>query len=308
MRKFFKYFTFLFTIILIAGCSDVDNPQPDEDSQNIVNHVVFIGLDGWGGYGFDISRLPTISSLLDLGVWSLNKQAVLPSGSGQNWTSMFMGVPPAIHGYSNWDSTAPSISYDFEIKNKIFPTIFQVVRDQLPDSEIGVFYQWESIKYFVDTLSVDIFECVPLDLGHEIITNSFTDYILKKKPTLCAIVYDDPDHTGHQHGYFTEGYYDILIKLDACISKIIQTTKEAGIFDKSVFIITSDHGGIGYSHSGDTPDELDTPFIMFGNGIKKLGRVDNTLVQYDIAPIIAGVLGLKTPNVWIGNKHIEFKE
>lgn len=49
---------------------------------------------------------------------------------------------------------------------------------------------------------------------------------------------------------------------------IVQATKEAGKYDNAVFIITSDHGGIGYSHGGDSPDELDTPFLMFGKNVK----------------------------------------
>lgn len=289
---------------VLSSCGKEDGPINDDDT-NGIQHVFFIGLDGWGGYNLDVSKMPFFSTLLDLGVWSMNKQAVIPSGSGQNWTTMFMGAGPDIHGYTEWDSKSPSISYDFQVKNNIFPTIFQVLKEQKEQSEIGVFFQWDNIRFFVDTLSCNKICNVVLEQGHDSITDSIKCYIVEKKPTLCAVVYDDPDHTGHQYGYFSDNYYETLSCLDLCIREIVQATKEAGIYDNAVFIITSDHGGIGYSHGGDSPDELDTPFLMFGKNVKKTGRIENVLMQYDIAPIIANLLVLTIPDLWIGDKHPE---
>lgn len=308
MNRLYKILVLPFVLSIFLGCSVTDDPYGDNELLNPVKHVVFIGLDGWGGHNFEISKMQHLSSLLEEGVWTLEKKAVLPSGSGQNWCSMFMGVSPDIHGYTEWDSTTPSYTYGFEIKNNIFPTIFQVLKEKEPDSEIGVFFQWEGIKYFVDTLSVDHVSHIPLEKGHEFMTDSVKTYVSTKKPTLCAIIYDDPDHTGHQSGYFTEEYYMILQKLDCYISEIVQAVKTSGYYDETVFIITSDHGGLGYSHSGDTPEEINTPFIMFGRNVKSLGRVNTSVVQYDVAPMIANVLGLEEPELWIGNNHQEFFE
>ena len=265
----FLKLSLLLLACLLVGCTDNDNPIEDPISQKTVRHLVFIGLDGWGGYNLDLTKMPTIFSLKEQGVWTLSKQAVMPSGSGQNWTTMFMGVGPEIHGYTNWDSTAPSIQYDFDVKNNIFPTVFQILREQKPESEIGVFFQWDKIRYFVDSLSVSYMRSIPLIKGHECITDSVKKYITDKKPTLCAVIYDDPDHTGHKEGYFSEKYYDVLIKLDSCINEIVKTTKQVGIYDETVFIITSDHGGLGNAHGGDSPNEINTPFFMFGRSVKK---------------------------------------
>lgn len=290
----------------LTGCSDSDNPT--EEVNKSKHHIVFIGLDGWAGYNFDINRMHYVSSLLNEGVWTLEKQAVLPSGSAQNWCSMFMGTSPDIHGYTEWNSTSSSYNYSFEVKNNIFPTIFQVLKEQVPDSEIGVFFQWEGIKYFIDTLSVDYVKHIPLELGHVCITDSVKTYFVKKQPTLCAVIYDDPDHTGHQSGYFTEEYYSALEKLDTCIYDIINSVKQAGCFDETVFMITSDHGGKGISHGGNSPEEMNTPFIMFGRKVKRIGKVDTPMQQYDVASIIAEILDLKQPVLWIGDCHSIFFE
>jgi arylsulfatase A-like enzyme len=87
---------------------------------------------------------------------------------------------------------------------------------------------------------------------------------------------------------------------DEHIGKIVEAVKEAGIYDETVFIITSDHGGIHNGHGGKTMLEMETPFIISGKGVKKGLVFDESMMQFDIAPTIARIFRLKTPQVWIG--------
>lgn len=91
-----------------------------------------------------------------------------------------------------------------------------------------------------------------------------------------------------------------LEQTDKWIGEIIQAVKEAGIYEKSVFIITSDHGGIKTGHGGITKDEMHTPFVISGNNIRSGKQIETPMVQYDVAATIAFIFDLKTPIVWTG--------
>lgn len=77
-----------------------------------------------------------------------------------------------------------------------------------------------------------------------------SSYIKEKHPALVAICYDGPDHTGHTAGHDTPEYYEKLKELDMYVGQIVQAVKDAGMLDDTIFILTSDHGGIDKGHGG----------------------------------------------------------
>ena len=260
-------------------------------------HVVFIGLDGWGAYSLPKADMPNVKKLMEDGAYTLKKRSALPSSSAINWASMFMGAGPEL----------PSRVLN---KNGIFPTVFQLLRDARPEAEIGCLYEWEGIKYLVDTLSLSyhyhVADCnkTPKELG-----NMASSYIKEKHPALVAICYDGPDHTGHTAGHDTPEYYEKLKELDMYVGQIVQAVKDAGMLDDTIFILTSDHGGIDKGHGGKTMQEMETAFITSGKNIKKGLRFDDvSMMQYDVASTIARIFHLEQPQVWIGRPmEIVFK-
>ena len=63
-------------------------------------HVVFIGLDGWGAYSVPkAADIPNIRFLMQSGAYTLHKRSVFPTASAINWASMWNGCPTEIHGY-----------------------------------------------------------------------------------------------------------------------------------------------------------------------------------------------------------------
>lgn len=273
------------------------NPFPDDV------HVVLIGFDGWGSHSMSKADMPFLKKMMSLGSWTLQKRSVLPSSSAANWASIFMGASPEIHGYTQWNSKTPEIPSVVIGENNIFPSIFQLLHCQRDDSEIGLFFHWEGIKYVVDTVSIDYVAQLPvngnLDWSAEM-TNSVKEYILERKPSLCTVIYDYPDHFGHSFGFDSKDYLESLRILDRSLEDIVQTTKKAGIFEKTIFVVTSDHGGLGKNHGGKSLQEMETPFLIFGYNIKKDFEIKESMMQYDIAATIAFIFGLDMPQVWIG--------
>lgn len=269
----------------------------------VAKHVIFIGLDGWGAYSVEKADMPTVKSLMDGGCWTLEKRTVLPSSSAPNWASMFMGVPTELHGYTQWGSQTPELPSRVTGRHGISPTIFEVLRNQSPKAEIGVVHEWDGIKYLVDTLSLSYRgQGVATDglAATDMTTDLAERYIIDKKSRLLAVCIDEPDHVGHSVGHDTPDYYATLHWLDGYIARIVEATRKAGIYDDTIFILTSDHGGIDKGHGGITMAEMQCPFIILGKGVRKGGRFDESMMQYDVAATIAYALGLEQPQVWTG--------
>ena len=265
-------------------------------------HVIVVGFDGWGAYSVPKAEMPNLSELMERGAWTLKKRSVLPSSSAINWASMFMGVGTEGHGYTTWGSKTPEIPSIALSENGIFPTIFTITRQQRPKSEIGVLYEWDGIKYLIDTLAVSHHAQVsPTPEGSSVpITDAFAEYIRQSKPTLALVSYDSPDAVGHRVGHDTPEYYAMLRELDGHLGRIVGALKEAGIYDSSVVIVTSDHGGIGKGHGGITLAEMETPFVIAGPGVRQIGEFKSAMMQYYVAATIAWLLGLKQPQPWVG--------
>lgn len=288
---------FLF-LCLLSVCVVTDSYA----AKTKAKHVVYIGLDGWGSYSMPEADMPTVKSLMEKGCYTLKKRTVLPSSSAPNWASMFMGAGPELHGYTTWGARTPELPSRVILKNNIFPTIFQIYRDASPKAEIGVLYEWEGIKFLVDTLSVSCHAQAPDYNKYPVALCEMAEsYIKSKKPSLVAICFDNPDHVGHQHGHGSEAYYAKLKELDGYIARILNAVEEAGMWEETIFIITSDHGGIGGGHGGITMDEMETPFIIAGKGVKAGGVFSESMMQYDVASTIAYIFGLEEPQVWIGS-------
>lgn len=266
-----------------------------------VKHVILIGLDGWGAYSVPKANMPNVKSLMEKGSYTLESRSILPSSSAPNWAAMFMGVGPELHGYTTWGSKTPEIPSRVTLKNGIFPTVFQIVRDARPDAEIGVFSEWLGIKYLIDTLSVNVYQNTPdYNKYPTALCETAVKYIKEKKPTLAAFCFDNPDHVGHQTGHDTPAYYEKLEELDGYVGQIIQAAKDAGIYEETIFIVTADHGGINKGHGGKTLQEMQIPFIICGKGVKAGHKIGSSVMQFDTAATIAYILGAKAPQVWIG--------
>lgn len=287
--------------MLIAACVLGAATLSSYAAEPKADHVILVGYDGWGAYSLPKADMPNVKKLMAEGSYTLDKRTVLPSSSAPNWASMFMGAPTEIHGYTTWGSKTPEIPTRWADKHNIFPTVFQVARNERPAAEIGVIYEWDGIKYLVDTLSLSYNgHSVDAPTRPEATVEMAEKYIKEKKPQLLAVCFDEPDHIGHSAGHDTPEYYSTLSVIDSYLGRIVKAVEDAGIADNTIIIVTSDHGGIGTGHGGITLEEMRTPFIIAGKNIKSDGAFTESMMQYDVASTIAYALGLTQPQVWTG--------
>src|SRR5215831_7664601 len=106
--------------------------------------VVVIGVDGLSVEGVQASNVPNLRGLMQRGAWSLEARAVLPTLSSPNWASMLTGAGTEQHGITSNGYLRKMVEFQPACQGPEgkYPTIFQALRDQYPDSGIGVFHDW----------------------------------------------------------------------------------------------------------------------------------------------------------------------
>ena len=284
-KPIFPAFLFFALIVFFTkSCTSTETVlqpvQPGEIPQNFVpaKHLVFIGLDGWGGIFVPKANMPTVKRMMNRGAWSIDAQSVMPSSSWPNWSSLFCGAPPEQRNAEN------------------FPSIFSLIKKSKQAEKQVLFYEWTELQKIC---SNETAEKIKISSNIESAVK-IAAYIKEQKPFFTAVVFDEPDHAGHSGGWGSKSYYAKLKELDSLIAIIEQAVKSAGIYDDTVFVLSADHGGSGFGHGNDTPNHRKIPMIFYGNEIKKGFRILTPIDIYDITPTMAAILGLNTPPEWTG--------
>lgn len=280
---------FLFTI----SCSR-SNQYPDG-----IKHVIIIGIDGMSVQGFLEAETPCMDSLLQNGAYNYKVRSVLPSVSTPNWNAMLCGAGPEITGVidNSWERGIDNFPPVAVLENNVSPNIFSVIRQQKPDAEIGCFNQWAYFKTLLDVESMSRFETCETALDDAQKTAS---YIQDKKPDFVFVHVDDVDAAGHESGWMSAEYIKAIHEVDGDVRIIVNAVKKAGISDHTMIMVVADHGGIFFRHGKNTYEELTTPIIYSGCGIKKGYQIKQQIYKYDVAADVAFALGLKMPQIWTG--------
>jgi len=280
MSKFFKWFfpvQLCFFIFLSVNCAGTD-PAPAINLTDIVpaRHVVFIGLDGWGGIYTNNAKMPTVKRMMAQGASSLHQLSVMPSDSRTNWPAIFSGTHP-------------------KEQTENFPSIFSIVNERYEGKTV-LFYQWKDLNGMFPDDVVDK-QTILSDLES---TERIAAYIIERKPVFTAIAYKELDSIGHNIGWGSAQYYAKLTELDGFIAIIEQAVKDAGIFDETVFVLSSDHGGSLWGHGFNFISHRRIPLVFYGKIIKEGFTIPARGSICDIAPTMAAILGLAIPPEWTG--------
>ena len=201
------------------------------------------------------------------------------------------------HGYRDWGSRVPDLPPIYIGENGRFPDIFYATKQALPSATTAIVYSWDGIGFLYDKeSSVDVEKHVAGGGGPAYEEGKA---IIADKPTLLFICFNEPDATGHNIGWGTPEYQQMLTKIDGFIGKLLDDIEAAGIADDTVVIFTANHGGSGQGHGGPVMEHMETPYLIYGKGVKP-GEITDSIVCYDLAPTIAWILGLKQPQPWRG--------
>ena len=294
-------------LVLIAVIVVFNACRQKEKRPGGIEHVVVIGLDGLSTWGLQVAHTPCMDSLMQNGANSLSVRGILPTVSTPNWTAMMAGVGPEGTGsidnsWKNGVLSFPSVAMTSEKK---FPTIFRIIREQKPDAVMGCIHNWRGFANMYEPEILDLDENYNDDAD---VAQKSAAFIKEKKPMFMFVYFGEPDGIMHNKGHLSPAYIEEIEKLDGYVRTVIRSIHEAGIADKTLIMLMSDHGGIFYAHGGNTYEELNMPFIFAGKGVKKNYRIRQQMYCYDMAANVAFALGLTPPQQWVGRPtHAAFE-
>jgi predicted AlkP superfamily pyrophosphatase or phosphodiesterase len=263
------------------------------------DHVVLIGVDGLSPNGIRHAQTPHLDSLMRDGAYSFQARSVMPTSSSPNWASMIMGAGPEQHGITSNDWLPDK----FEIAPTAtgvggrFPSMFDALRQQRPQAVSVCFHDWDGLGRLLEPKALDRIEDTagPTNAVRQAVA-CFRD----KRPTLTFIHLDHVDHAGHEFGYDgTPEYYASVEVADRLIGETITGLKAAQMWDRTLLIVTSDHGGTGKGHGGATMAEIEIPWIIHGPGVTRGHVIKSPINVYDTAATIVTALDLTMPDCWI---------
>ena len=251
-------------------------------------HLVFIGLDGWGGAFVQKADMPTVKRFIESGAFSTDMRCELPSNSITNWPVLFFGTAPNQLKYND----ITTIALDF-------PSIFSVV-----NGKNIFFYEWNTLE---NMCTGETAEKIKIASNSES-ARKIAAYITEKKPVFTVIVFNEPDKTGHSKHWGSPEYYAKLTEIDSWIAIIEQAVKDAGIYDSTVFVLSSDHGGNFWGHGVNFAKQRKIPLVVYGRGIKTGYTIPSPLSICDIAPTMAAIMDMEIPPEWTGRPLKEIFE
>jgi len=260
--------------------------------------LVVIGVDGLSVDGVVTANTPRMHELIERSAWTLTARGVMPTLSSPNWASMIDGAGPEQHGITSNGILRKMVEIQPVCLDSegMFPTIFEVLREQQPASRIAIFHDWPGFADLVEKHAPDIMQHVH---GAAKTAETAAAYWRQNHPSLMFVHLDNVDHTGHSEGWATPAYYRAVEDADRYVGVILDMLRAESALDSTFVLISSDHGGKGRGHGKNSLEEIQIPWIFSGPGVQP-GKLQLPVYTFDTAATIAWIFGLDAPQCWIG--------
>ena len=296
-RNFTAYIWAVLGTALLFSCGQ-------ESQKHGAKHVIVIGVDGMSPDGVQKASTPNMDEMMANGASSMIARGVLPTSSSPNWASMIMGASPAQHGITSnaWRADQHILPTQVNSTGAFFPTIFRIAKEQKPELKTSIIYDWGGFGNLFDHADPTYQKHVE---GEVATAQHAVEYWKNDQPNFMFVHLDHVDGAGHGKGHGSPAYYQSVEKADSLIGLIKQAVEKSPMKDETVIIITSDHGGKGFGHGGESLEEIQIPWIAYGKGIKENYQIKGTINTFDTPATVAELFGLKMPQAWIGRPVLE---
>lgn len=243
----------IIAILVLSSFINVDAQTPK---------VLLIGIDGCRPDALQAASTPNMDALISNATYSYDALNEGITFSGPGWSSLLTGVWPDKHGVTD-NSFAGS---DFPS----YPHLFQRIEEHDPSLHTVSISQWHPVNNSIATGVADV--TINVDDHTDYVETAAVDYLSNEDPDAIFVHFDDVDHAGHGYGFSEDvtEYIESIEAVDAAIGTMVQSivARPSYADEDWVIIISTDHGGIGTSHGGNTIDERNIFLIVSGDGIE----------------------------------------
>jgi len=210
---------------------------------------------------------------------------------------MLGGMSPAKHGIY-WNSNDPDLG---KING---PTLFSVAHEAGLSTAMVV--GKPKLEHLVLPDSVDNY--IYAGFTDRQVVNEAVTVIETSMPDLLFIHLPDVDSAGHALGWMSLGQLLALNLTDGLIGEIVAALETQRYLNQTLLIITADHGGSGFKHGSDSPEDMTIPWLAVGPGVPAGITLQSEIVTYDTAATALVAFGLPIPETWDGQAVMEIFE
>lgn len=261
------------------GDNNMDSNNQTGNGSNTQNnqdrYVIYINLDGFGMYYYEAAKsrnlVPTLQSILEEGVVFTNLKTLSPSITNPCQAMIISGASSSKTGnvYRYYDKTLNLVVQQGRENNA--DTIYDsLIRNNVTAATVhhfpaeSVFSLTNKNALYIKTPSGVVsnamarFDQAIKLIKKETITNDTILTEIDEIPTFISIYCDDLDALGHNESAYDtfsvatsesqriDNVVARLAQIDGKLSELIAACKEAGIYDKTTFFLTTDHGMQGF--------------------------------------------------------------
>jgi bisphosphoglycerate-independent phosphoglycerate mutase (AlkP superfamily) len=109
------------------------------------------------------------------------------------------------------------------------------------------------------------------------------------------IHFAEPDTAGHAYGFMSDRYRAAVRRADGCLGRLVAVLERSPARERTLLIVTSDHGGHGHTHGADQPTDTQIPWIAWGGPPGRARVVARRVETTDTAATVLAALGLPAP-------------
>lgn len=281
----------------------MQDPQPVAARGNrpveAIERAMVISIDGGRPDAMLRADMPHFRKLVNEGTFSFWARTVPVAVTLPSHASMLTGMPPERHGVT-WNGDVPAL----ESARPQVPTLFETAMRYgmttgmvAGKSKFDAFARIGRIgKSWVKGANDD-------EVGDAAVA-----MLRDERPEVFFVHFPGPDSAGHKEGWGSPQQMEAFARADVQLGKLVAALEELGLRDKTVILISADHGGAGRTHGGDDPRSQHIPWVVNGPGIRQgydLTQDPRLQVRTeDTFATICYLLGL-TPEPAVEGKAIE---
>lgn len=222
------------------------------------DHVILVDWDGFDPEFLSRASHPAVDALIARGTGG-SAEATYSTYSNSSRASMSTGAYPETHGNTGY-------FYDIAADRAVSQNRFlqaETIAESLGRQGRGVAsVQWYMVQdhgtaygdprhlyvqpggSFATTtrVAIDILNRRPVNSGG-------TQVTVPEIPALMAVYGADLDGHVHEAGTDSPAIGPLLESMDANLASLVQATKDVGIYDRTAFVLTGDHGMSMWLHS-----------------------------------------------------------
>ncbi len=262
-----------------------------------IERVLIVSFDGMRPDAIAAAEMDNTLSLMKSGAYTLTARTVFPPTTLPAHASMLVGTCPAKH-IVRWNEFVPENGY------AIGTDIFDLAH--AAGLQTVMIVGKHKLSQITEPGSLDYYAFI--DENDKIADPGTIENVavqqVKNGFNLMFIHFPDGDLAGHEYGWNSKWQLLKYARDDKKLGLILDALKAKGMYDSTIIIVTSDHGGHGTTHGEDVPEDMTIPWIISGPRVQP-GELRTQVNTMDTAATAAFALGLPLPPEWDGAPALE---